>query len=259
MNLDEFGNSAQANDTTRLGHLYHNLAARAMVATGCLHYCDCGSWYIRLSRMGSMENQDLNIWSLVHTGVTYNYMRCSIFQLTWSSGFCSSPTAQNSLCHSCDETFTPQRPRRNPLLLDANRATCSTPSRGQPVSQLNKIRLGYNLYILLICMWFGGKWPMKCHENPWNMLEYWANPMSFIKTWPLSQTGTGRYFSLAGHWWKHFSPWRALIILSWSSTMTEHWHSHSAVTSAIKAGLWYARCTICQGPSLIKPRWSLQQ
>lgn len=51
----------------------------------------------------------------------------------------------------CDETFTPHRPRRSPLLLDANRAKCSTPSRGQPVPQLHKIRLGYNLYILLIC------------------------------------------------------------------------------------------------------------
>lgn len=82
--------------------------------------------------------------------------------------------------------------------------------------------------------------------------------MSFTKNWPLSQTGTGRYFSFAGQCRKHFSPWRAFINLSWS-TMTEHWHSHSAVTSAIKAGLWYARCTTCQGRSFIKPRWSFHQ
>lgn len=101
---------------------------------------------------------------------------------------------------------------------------------------------------------------MKIHETCLihRILSQPINSMSFIKTWPLSQMGTGRYFSLAGHCRKHFSPWCAFINLSWS-TMTEHWHSHSAVTSAIKAGLWYARCTTCKGRSLIKPRWSFHQ
>ena len=42
----------------------------------------------------------------------------------------------------------------------------------KPWSACATARQNYNLYILLICMWFSGKWAMMSHEMPWKSRKH---------------------------------------------------------------------------------------
>ena len=154
MNLDEFGNSAQANDATMLGHLYattwqpsnggNRMSGLLRLRVLVYQVVEDGmGWKIQVKRYQACKlyTHGFNIlYVMFHFHTTELIFRFLLF------------SNHSEFALPCDETFTPQRPWRSPLLLDANRAKCSTPSRGQPVPQLDKIRLGYNLCILLICM-----------------------------------------------------------------------------------------------------------